>query len=477
MNKQLLQRNKCIVWYNSQQDRAIFTCLKEKKGFISLRGMQAWLWGQLSKSYSINELRNLLRRKKTHPQYSHKIERAARPLIKKGILSYSAIMQDKAKPALPRKYQKYNELYLSLSVELNSAENFTNNKRLNLYHKESIRTTHGHFENNEPTVSHVYREAHPALGGLSYGARLFRKLDSIKKITPQSVIVEVGGGMGFLTRSFLGEYRKDYDAKSLPKYTCCDLAFKFLESQREVNRQHSLKYCQVNAEQMPFKDSSLDFIIANENIADFTAVKLNKKTVLDFLANKIDLSAIKDVSIKRSLQWIKFSSLDVSDAAPEFIFNLGAIEFVNQIKRVLKNGGVAFITEYGDMNNYPRAVSLVGHVEYSIHFNHLIKTIKELGMEVEVCTLLDFLGFKKDIAVIDACSLGFLCAMLKKDKINLPFLAYTKGMLKKRIPRRIGRFNNLKFFKLAQRSVCHNLDRFYTLLIFKEGGDAPCQRN
>jgi len=471
MNKQLLKRNECIVWYNRPQDGVVFTCLKEKKDFISLRGIQAWLWTQLSKAYSISELRGLIRKNKTHMQYSHKIESIIKPLIRKGVLKYSTDGQDSKSAVFPQKYRKYNEFYLNLSHELNSAKDFNKSQNLNLYHQNSIHSSHRHFEKNEITVSHVYREAHPALGGMSYGARLFRKLNSIKKIKPQSTIVEVGGGTGFLTHSFLEEYRRNNRTKILPKYACCDLSFKFLKNQRDVNESHHLNYCQANAECMPFKDSSLDLIIANENIADFTAVKLNKKETLDFLGDKIELSAIKDPSVRKSLYWVKFASLDISDATPEFIFNLGAVEFITRIKRILKIGGLAFIAEYGAMDSYPTAVYLRGHVEYSIQFNHLIRITEALGMRIEIHSLTDFLGFKKNISVIDSCSLGFLYEMLKKDKIDLPFLAYTKEMLRREVPKRVGYFNNLKFVELTQKSVCHNLNKFYVLLIFK-GGEA-----
>ncbi|MDD2689105.1 MAG: methyltransferase domain-containing protein [Candidatus Omnitrophica bacterium] len=469
MDKQLLKRNECIVWYNRPQDGVIFTCLKEKKDFISLRGIQARLWTQLSKACSIGELRGLIRKNKTHMKYSHKIENIIKPLIRKGILEYHISQRDKKNPAFPQKYQKYNEFYLNLSRELNSVKNFNKNPNLNLYHKNSIHGSHRHFEKNEVTVSHVYREAHPALGGMSYGARLFRKLNSIKKINPQSTVVEVGGGTGFLTRSFLEEYKRNNHTKDLPRYACCDLSFKFLENQRDANERHHLSYCQANAECMPFKNNSLDLIIANENIADFTAAKVNKKEALDFLGGKIELSAIKDPSVRRSLYWIKFASLDINDATPEFIFNLGAVEFISRVKKILKRGGLVFITEYGIMNGYPTAVYLRGHVEYSIQFNHLIRVAKALGMRVEIHNLAEFFGFKKNIAVIDHCSLGFLYNMLKKDKIDLPFLAYTKEMLRQKIPKQVRYFNNLKFVELTQKSVCHNLNKFHVLLIFKGG--------
>lgn len=252
------------------------------------------------------------------------------------------------------------------------------------------------------------------------------------------------------------------------RYIFCDLTLKFLESQRDINKHHRIRYCQANAEKMPFRDNSVDLIIDNENIADFTVIKLDKRTVLGYLDGRIDLNTIENYLVRKSLEWIKLCSIDIGDdTMPEFIFNIGAIEFIKEISRVLKKGGLASIIEYGTMQDYPTAVRLAGHVEYSIQFSHLIKVIKALGMKVKVCTLLDFLDFDKDLEIIDYCSLRFIYNLLKQKKIRLPFLAYTREMLKDRIPDLMEDCNNLKFFKITEDSAIHNLNKFYVLLISK----------
>ncbi|MBI4708048.1 MAG: class I SAM-dependent methyltransferase [Candidatus Omnitrophica bacterium] len=363
--------------------------------------------------------------------------------------------------------QKYIDKYFWFLKERDTANSFNKSSDLNSYHQSEIGTAQRHFEDVEVTVSHLYREAHPALGGLSYGGQLYRKLNEIRKISASQVIVEVGGGLGYLAYSFMNQFRADNAGARAPEYVFCDLTLPFVENQRKLNKAGSIFYCQANAETMPFQDCSTDLIIDNENIADFTPVKLNKKIVLDFLNGRLDASLPNDGLVRKSLQWIKLGQIDVSDAMPEFVFNYGAAEFIGEIKRVLKKDGIAFISEYGILQDYPTAVCLHGHVEYNIQFTHLIKIAKALGMSVELLSLLDFLGFDADTEVIDQCSLKYLCVLLKEKGVELPYLAYTKKMLEERFPGFIDHVQGLIFHKISEYSVFHDLKSFHVLLIAK----------
>jgi ubiquinone/menaquinone biosynthesis C-methylase UbiE len=465
MNTKTLQRNN-IIWHKDPKDNHVTVGIRQGQGFLSLSDFQAWLWLRLSNPYSVDKLRQFIRGHKEYYNLSDKLNKTIRELVDRKVLKY---IDNKPSHRKSNNPQKYQDLYTSILQELNTAKNFKGSENLNIYHRNSIVATERHFEAKEVTISHIYRQPHIALGGLSYGAKLYHKINSIKKITKATRILEIGGGLGYLARSFVNEYRKNNNSKKDLEYICCDLAFKFIESQRDLNINTNMKYCQGNAERMPFKNNNIDLIIANENIADFTPIRLSRNMVLNYLDGKINLNTIENDLIRRSLEWIRFASIDVRDATPDFIFNIGAVEFINEIKRVLKKEGLAFITEYGKMRDYPIASNQGGHAEYSIQFRHLIKIIKALGMDVQVTKLLDFLEFKKDAEVINPFALHFICYLLKQRDIKLPFLAYTRGMLKQKIPRLIKRINNLPFFRIADRRYALSPDKFYVLLIRKKG--------
>lgn len=194
MNKDILERSKCIIWHKNLYDDSIFTCVEEKGNSIILQGIQAWLWLKLSRPRSLEELRELLKSGGSYAQFSNNLEEAVRSLLKKKILICRDARQNKKEDEVP---QKYKDIYIRLSGELNSVKGFSKNDDLNGYHRNSIHTINEHFELTETTVSHVYREPHPALGGITYGAKLYREINSIKKIMLQSIIVEVGAGSGF----------------------------------------------------------------------------------------------------------------------------------------------------------------------------------------------------------------------------------------------------------------------------------------
>ncbi|MBM3247910.1 MAG: radical SAM protein [Candidatus Omnitrophica bacterium] len=468
-----IARNNCVISY--QDNGVITTCLRKGQDYIKLEGFDVWLWDRLGKveKLSIAEVESEARKSGISKEGDN-VERKIEDLIRSNVVSCveetMVCNQDLAIDS--KKLNKYMAMRDALVRELSSAKNFGKKEDLSNFHQNAVETIDGHFETKEVTASHLLRENNPALGGLNYGAKLFEKVESLKTIEKNARILDVGSGLGFTSRSFLQSLKeKNPDVAASISYILCDLTFKFLKNQKNLTSGYPTRFIQANAEGPPFNNNSFDIILANENIADFTSVKLNKKDVLDFLVGKIKQEHVEDASTRKALEWIKSSSIDVSDALPEFIFNLGAFEFMKQINRLLKAGGLAFVCEYGILRGYPTAVYLPNHTEYTIQFSQLIKCIKSLGMEVEVRSLLDFFDFNKEEEVVDECSLNFVYGIMKKNNINLPYLAYTKEMLEEKINGNLlSNFKNLKFLKIREKMACMNMDTFYVLLIRKKGG-------
>ena len=173
MDKKILKRNKYIVWYRNSSDNSIITSVRDKHNFVRLRGLQSWLWSRLSSPCSVDKIKELMRKKKEYVNCRNKLNRAIKPLIGKKILQYT--QKDATRRNIPKRYVN---LYARVFREVNAAKNFVNSQDLNIYHKNSISTSEQHFETKEVTVSHIYRYPHVALSGLSYGAKLYRKLNS-----------------------------------------------------------------------------------------------------------------------------------------------------------------------------------------------------------------------------------------------------------------------------------------------------------
>lgn len=467
-----ITRNRCVMFY--KDNGCITTCLNEGNDYIKLKDFDLWLWNRLDNvgKISISEIESEAKKFGMLSE-GFNLERKIDELVKKNILFY---VEDN-KPEYKKtgldnqKLNKYINMRDAILREFDSAKNFAKGGDLNQFHRNSIEALDRHFETKEITVSHLFREANPALEGLSYGASLLEKIEKFRKIDKNSRILDVGAGLGFTSQEFLKALKQKYSGLvDSISYVLCDLTFKFLENQINLTSPYLTKFVQTNAEVLPFKDNSFDIIIANENIADFTSAKLNKKEALDFLEGKVNKDKIEDISTRKALEWIKACSIDITDALPEFIFNLGAFEFMKELNRVLKPGAIAFICEYGIWKGYPTAVSLPNHVEYSIQFTQLIKFIKFLGMDIEVFPLADFLGFNREKEVVDGCSLNFLCSVLKKQNIELPYIAYTRETLEARLPENLlCNFKNLKFKKIKEQTTYFDLNPFYVLLIRKKG--------
>src|SRR5437879_11859398 len=76
---------------------------------------------------------------------------------------------------------------------------------LSEFHAHEISSAEGHFETIETTVSHLFREPTEALGGLTYGRLLGRNLKKLGWwVRPPQVILEVGGGLGYVARDVAG---------------------------------------------------------------------------------------------------------------------------------------------------------------------------------------------------------------------------------------------------------------------------------
>lgn len=326
---------------------------------------------------------------------------------------------------------KDRNILSQLRQELSSAQEASkDNYLLKEYHQKRICNALDQFEHVETTISHIYKEPHILLGGKNYGASFADVLMERGAIREGISVLEVGGGTGIFGKSFLDQIKnvapKVY--KNI-KYSFFEISPVLLRSQREMSKTHSsvTTFIQGDIQNHNFGRKRFDIVISNEMIADLVTVKLKK----GYLKDNTRLSENR----KRAVSLIKKFRIDVSSAQEVFLFNLGAIEFLHTIKKILKPRGKAYVVEYGSEWWYPRALHLRGHTEYSIHFGFLAKVAKQLSLNPHISLLVDFLPFNKNIKVINYtswhCINNELLPFLNQKRI--PKMVYTKDMIKEKI--------------------------------------------
>lgn len=245
------------------------------------------------------------------------------------------------------------------------------------------------FDLVEATIAHLFRSPHPALAGQAYGAAFCDTLLNrglIDQATP--VIVEVGGGLGDFALAFVSRLRQH---QLSTRYIIVDIS-PALQKEQQAKAGHldNIAFILGDGQHLPFaKGEIIGTILSNEVIADFDSVELTPTEFYQSNDSAINL-------LKSSYQ---------TQVEDNIVVNSGAIEFIQEIDRVLGQGNVV-LTEHGvDQARLIKCGKLGSdkaeetHFEVSIDFGHLTQIATCLGFSPELVPLIDFLPFKKDVRV------------------------------------------------------------------------------
>lgn len=208
---------------------------------------------------------------------------------------------------------------------------------LGTYHLRDVGDAATQFDDRETTVAHAMEYRHVGLGGRTYGEALFEKIEGQCK--RPAFVVEVGCGTGAIA--------SDWPHPSVP-YLRVDLSPRLLADQ--ATRAPESVAVLADAVRLPLRDGCVDLLISNEVLADLR-------------------------SERTGTTWK----------------NVGSWEFVTEIARVLRPGGLAVLTEFGSPHQAPAEAEQLDHPEVSIDFGALARVASVSGLAVEITRLDEYL--------------------------------------------------------------------------------------
>ncbi len=346
------------------------------------------------------------------------------------------------------------------------------------YHRQGIDDADVQFDEVETTLSHLFRVPHPALGGATYASRMADALVNRGLATADTqAMVEVGGGTGLFAAGLLDTMRSAhptiYDGLH---YTIVDISPILQESQRSHVADHvaTVALLQADGEALELPPESVDLLLSNEVIADFRTARVRRADLDDDPPVGVAADEGEPTEPEAAEVLIKYE-VPLHDAPEAFCINLGAMRFLEGVHRVLRPGGAALITEFGDLHRYPVESTHLDHPEYSIHFGHLQHVAQKLGFAVEIVDVLDLLGFDPDVMVLSSTRTWFrnLVHLAAAHGIALSKIAWTPDMLHQACGKRldIRRIEYLTWRPVGER-VMGLVPREFKAMVLRKGSQA-----
>lgn len=226
--------------------------------------------------------------------------------------------------------------------------------QLQEFHQTEITNAQRHFDDVEITLAHALEKPHPSLQNRSFGFVLAQELCSYLSQKP-NVVCELGAGSGAVTEGF-------YDFYEPNRYIRMDASPVLLEHQK--NRVPQSESLEGYAPPIPLPSQSVDLFLCNEVIADLPS------------------------SPKTSQKSQELISKFCIDIPPEqHTINTGSWELLESIYKILHPDGIAYLSEFGSVDEIPEETTHLNHPEVSIHFGQLEQVARHIGFETKLLPL------------------------------------------------------------------------------------------
>lgn len=310
------------------------------------------------------------------------------------------------------------------------------------FHNQRLDQAERQFDEIETTISHVFREPHPALEGKTYGETFCDWLAKTGRLKPGVQIVEIGCGLGYFAKAILDRLSRAYpDIYRTISYTMIDLSTELQKAQQRNCAEHLDRIAIVhgNIEKHDFGGRQFDLLLSNEVVADLSVAVV---TLENIEAGKPQTAAERLV-LEYGLKCVPVSV----GSARKAVVNIGAIRLVENSAKALARGGHAVISEYGTQGQSPKAVHLGNHTEFTVDFAHLQQVAERQGAQTVRANMGDLFAFDSACETLELECLTTLntriMPYLTRDPI--PVLAYTPSMLERALGDLRERISNLSF--------------------------------
>lgn len=264
-----------------------------------------------------------------------------------------------------------------------------------------------HFDDRETTVAHAFAPPHPALGGRPYGAALHAALEARGLLPEDGTMLEIGPGSGELGEAFLSRAAE----RGLPRGELLRLDASPALLAAQERRLPGTRGLLGNATDIPLPDHSLAFVLCNEVIADLSAVPCDVRD-----------PAPGPEATEVLLRLRRYGIEPLPGEAP--LYNLGAWRLLEELARVLRPGGTAFLSEFGGLEEAPTETRYLDHPEVSIHFGHLCTIARALGMRVDCLPLPELLEMDLRARWLSRASYEGLRALHQREGLHLSARAW-----------------------------------------------------
>jgi SAM-dependent methyltransferase len=276
---------------------------------------------------------------------------------------------------------------------------------LRRYHEEAIDDAELQFEEIETTLSHLFRDPHPSLDGRTFGEALADGLRERGALAScggrEPVVVETGGGLGWVGASMRRRWQ-------LAAWHTVELSPALARAQRAKG----LRPIRGDARRLPIRSESVDVLVSNEMAGDL---------------------------------------------GTEGAVNVGALELVRELGRVLRPGGLAWVSEFGAPDEPPRRSDHLDHDEWSLRFRDLEREAKRAGLEAELVPVTAVVGLSGEAPalVTTRASFAALRGLFARHGVVLDKRAWTRPVLEESCRGKLAleRIRGLTFRPMGERTM------------------------
>lgn len=321
------------------------------------------------------------------------------------------------------------------------------------YYAKELADPEVNFNSIEITLSHLFRYPNQALSGMNFSEAMFHFLKKEELIGDLNFL-EVGGGLGHVAKNLCDVLHNEFNQPV--RYTMLDISPKLLFAQQMHLKGYPAEFTLGDATQLPYgKNEWNGTILAVGVLADLRSILVDRKGSFPY-----------DRANSDKIKWYMDKLAQAHPLDSPFYLHVGAMNFIEQINRVLQKG-TAILLEYS-VTKLNEVSDFGNHLECGINFDHLRTLASLLGFNVALKNIEDILDFdpsteflsvdfftREELLIHKVSSVTTLWTQGR----TLPVKAYTRDMLREELSKKEYQLTDHKILQIMKE--CESL--FYSL--------------